>query len=85
MDEDPRETYRRAVERLLGVRSGLPERVLELAAGDGIARGELLKRLKLRTAELDALLGTLLAQGAIELAIEQTGGRKRIRIIAKPR
>jgi hypothetical protein len=80
MQEDPRETYRKAVERLLGTRSGLAEQVLHLAAGDGIARGALLKRLKIRTEELDALLGELLQQHAIELVAERTTGRPRILI-----
>lgn len=75
MSEDPRETYRKAVERLLGTRSGLPERVLQLAQGDGIPRGVLLKQLKIRTEELDALLGELLQQGAITLDVERTTGR----------
>ena len=82
MQEDPRETYRKAVENLLGTRSGLADQILKLAAGDGIARGVLLKRLKISTDELDVALGTLLQQGAITLDTERTTGRPRIIIRA---
>lgn len=78
MSEDPRETYRKAVEGLLGTRSGLADRVLHLAGDDGIARGVLLKRLKIKTEELDALLGAMLQQGAITLDVERTTGRPSI-------
>ena len=83
MQEDPREIYRRAVERLLGTGGSAQDRILALAAGNGISRSDLLKRLKIRTDELDSFLGVMLSRDLIELDVERTAGRSRIIVRAK--
>ena len=84
MAKDPKDVYREAVGKLLGpaTDTSLAGRIKHLAGDKGIARGDLLRRLKIDSDALDYCLGAMLTQGSIELRAEQTKGRPRIIIVA---
>lgn len=84
MARDPKDVYREAVERLLGPSAddSIAGRIRHFAAGEGIARGDLLRRLKVDSDTLDHWLGVLLIDGTITLKAERTGGRPRIIVVA---